>query len=40
MPDARTFSRAQKMIAEIESGGHFVDEDGMLLEAWRESPPL
>jgi hypothetical protein len=26
---------ALKLIAEIESGGHVVDEDGMLLEAWR-----
>lgn len=26
---------ARRMIAEIESGGHIVDEDGMLLPAWQ-----
>jgi hypothetical protein len=27
---------ARRTIAEIESGGHVVDEDGILLEAWKE----
>ena len=32
----RAASYARKLIAEIEAGGHVVDEDGMLLDAWRE----
>ncbi|HYX19584.1 MAG TPA: hypothetical protein VFA98_01920 [Thermoanaerobaculia bacterium] len=35
----RAADRARRMIAEIDSGGHVVDEDGQLLEAWKETRP-
>jgi hypothetical protein len=33
----RTVANSKRMIAEIESGGHVLDEDGMLLEAWKDA---
>ena len=32
----RAADYARRMIAEIASGGHVVDEDGQLLEGWDE----